>query len=221
MEVSWLIIPTPISFIVCSCAVKATVNGAGSLKGKRMRVRGSKNGQKECTSAHTEFTPKYSHEQTENDKEPTDNDDNPIIEDDKAASEDTTSTEDTIEDALPDDESKVSKDTVPTVNSLPFKDDKVDEELEAVDKEIPDKEANPDEEPVSYDDELPDKKAKVDQEPTESGYSLETGENDSANARSSAEEDENVLEGAIESEPAAGGKLTFKKNSHSGQTGNY
>ena len=133
MEVSQLIIPAPLSFQICSCAIKATVNGAGSLKEKHMTVSKSTNSQEECTSDHTKFVATFSDEKTSANKESTDNEDNLLINDTNAANDDATSKEINNEDTSPNDESKYSDETVSAGNSLPFKSYKVDEKPESVD----------------------------------------------------------------------------------------
>ena len=186
MEVGYKIALTSTLFNVCSCAIKAKVNGAGSLKGKQMRVRESANGQEECTRDHTKFVPTYSNETTGGNTDPTDNENNPLNEDIQAANEDIVSTEATNEDTPPENKSKVIEESAVTFNQLSVEVDKddeeqealvdelpdmktmVDEEAEALNDKHPDKEAKVVEEPVAVDDKLPDEEANVDNEPTES-----------------------------------------------------
>ena len=89
MEVSYKITATSISSTTFSCAIKATVNGAGSLKGKHMRVRESANSGEECTSDHTKFVPKYSNETKGGNIDPKDNENNPLNENHKAEASNT------------------------------------------------------------------------------------------------------------------------------------
>ena len=226
MEVGYKIALTSTLFNICSCAIKAKVNGTGSLKGKQMRVRESADGQEEWTRDHTQFVPKYSNETKGGNKDPTDNENNPLNEDNKAANE--YITEDSNVDTHPENKKKVNEEPAFTVNKLsdaedkddeeqeslvdelPDKKTKADEEAEALNDKHPDKEARVDEEPVAFDDKLPDDESNVDKEPLDSNY--DAGENYSEVAESSTEEGGTVLEDETESEPTTGGKLAFKKN---------
>ena len=228
MEVGYKIALTSTLFNICSCAIKAKVNGTGSLKGKQMRVRESANGQEECTSDHTKFVPKYSNETKGGNIDPKDNENNPLNENHKAANEHTIPTTDSNEDTPPGNKSKVNEEPAFTVNKLsdaedkddeeqeslvdelPDKKTKADEEAEALNDKHPDKEARVDEEPVAFDDKLPDDESNVDKEPLDSNY--DAGENDPEVAESSTEEGGTALEDETESEPTTGGKLAFKKN---------